>query len=455
MKPWRIRTAISLIIIVIFCLLAATFLFSIYTVQKITDNLKVQVNTSTVIITLKDNLSLLLNAETGERGYVITADTNYLEPYHIALSKISENLRLLSDLLKENPVQEIRLEKLSDYVNQKFAYIETIIMLKKKGDNATIKKTLTSGKGKYLMDQIRAFNQTLQKIEEKQFADRQLATTQSIRKTRIVFIIGAIISLVIILFLASVILNELNRRKKAERTMREYNSELKRKNAEIEQFAYIASHDLQQPLRSISNFTQLLDKKISATTDAEAREYMKLIAGGSQRMSTLIYDILEYSRIGKDSQKSTIDCNDLVRDILFDMNAIIQETNAEIHIGKLPVVVGYSYLKSLFQNLLSNALKFKKENVRPVINITARDTGPDHLFTIADNGIGIEEPYKERIFIIFQRLHSRKEYPGTGIGLSICKKIVDLHGGKIWVDSEPGKGSSFNFTIPKLAINET
>lgn len=172
-------------------------------------------------------------------------------------------------------------------------------------------------------------------------------------------------------------------------------------------------------------------------------------------MSTLIYDILEYSRIGKDSQKSTIDCNDLVRDILFDMNAIIQETNAEIHIGKLPVVVGYSYLKSLFQNLLSNALKFKKENVRPVINITARDTGPDHLFTIADNGIGIEEPYKERIFIIFQRLHSRKEYPGTGIGLSICKKIVDLHGGKIWVDSEPGKGSSFNFTIPKLAINET
>jgi len=113
-------------------------------------------------------------------------------------------------------------------------------------------------------------------------------------------------------------------------------------------------------------------------------------------------------------------------------------------------VQGYGYLKSLFQNLLSNAVKFKKENARPEIRVNAIDTGNEYLFTITDNGIGIEEPYKERIFIIFQRLHTREEYPGTGIGLSICKKIVDLHGGKIWVDSEPGKGSSFNFTIPKF-----
>ena len=450
MKPWRIRTVISFIIFIIFCLLASTLLFSIYTVQKITDNLKVQVNTSTVIITLKDNLTLLLNAETGERGYVITGDTSYLEPYHIAVSKISQNLNLLNILLKENPVQEIRLEKLSDYVNQKIAYIESIIRLKERGDNATIRKMLTAGKGKYLMDQIRAFNQTLQVREEKQFEERQFATSQSIRKTRIVFITGTIISVFITLSLASVIFNELKRRRKVELKMREYNKELKRKNAEIEQFAFIASHDLQQPLRSVSNFTHLLEKRLSSTADDEVREYMKLIKGGSQRMSALIFDILEYSRIGKDSQRTKIDCNTLLREILYDMAVIVQEANAQITVGRLPVVQGYGYLKSLFQNLLSNAVKFKKENARPEIRVNAIDTGNEYLFTITDNGIGIGEPYKERIFIIFQRLHTREEYPGTGIGLSICKKIVDLHGGKIWVDSEPGKGSSFNFTIPKF-----
>jgi light-regulated signal transduction histidine kinase (bacteriophytochrome) len=165
-------------------------------------------------------------------------------------------------------------------------------------------------------------------------------------------------------------------------------------------------------------------------------------------MSNLIFDLLEYSRIGKDVSERATDCDKLVHEILTDLAAIIEERGAEIHIEKLPIIKCYD-LKSVFQNLIINAIKFKKKGIPPVINISATDTGKEFLFIIKDNGIGIEKEYFDRIFIIFQRLHLRTEYAGTGIGLSLCKKIIEMHGGKIWVESEFGKGSTFYFTIPK------
>ena len=235
----------------------------------------------------------------------------------------------------------------------------------------------------------------------------------------------------------------------AERRLNQYNIELERKNKEIEQFAYAASHDLQEPLRSISNFSKLLAKKLEDNPDKEVDRYMKLVSGGANRMSNLIFDLLEYSRIGKDMSKTATDCDQLVHEILIDLAAIIEENSAQIHIQKLPVIHCHD-LKSVFQNLITNAIKFKKEGIPLVIDISATDTGKEFLFTIKDNGIGIEKDYYYRIFIIFQRLHSRTEYAGTGIGLSLCKKIIELHGGKIWVESELGKGSTFYFTIPKV-----
>jgi len=241
---------------------------------------------------------------------------------------------------------------------------------------------------------------------------------------------------------------DVTERKKTEKELTQYTIELERNNREIEQFAYAASHDLQEPLRSISNFSKLLVGKLEKYPDKEIYHYMMLIHGGANRMSNLIFDLLEYSRIGKDVSKSTVDCDKLVREILTDLTATIKESGAEIHIKKLPVINCYD-LKSVFQNLIGNAIKFKKEGVPPVITIAATDTGKEFLFAIKDNGIGIEKEYHDRIFIIFQRLHLRTEYAGTGIGLSLCKKIIEMHGGKIWVESEFGKGSTFAFTIPK------
>ncbi|MEO5603054.1 MAG: ATP-binding protein [Cyclobacteriaceae bacterium] len=241
---------------------------------------------------------------------------------------------------------------------------------------------------------------------------------------------------------------DVTERKKAEEKLNQYNIELERKNKEIEQFAYAASHDLQEPLRSISNFSKLLAEKLEKYPDEEMNQYMSLISGGASRMSNLIFDLLEYSRIGKDMSKPATDCDKLVREILTDLTAIIEESDAEIHIEKLPVIKCYD-LESVFQNLIINAIKFKKKGIPPVVNISATDIGKEFLFTIKDNGVGIEKEYYDRIFIIFQRLHLRTEYAGTGIGLSLCKKIIEMHGGKIWVESEFGKGSTFYFTIPK------
>ncbi len=236
---------------------------------------------------------------------------------------------------------------------------------------------------------------------------------------------------------------------KAEHKLLQYTIELERKNKEIEQFAYAASHDLQEPLRSIANFSNLLARKLDNHPDKEIIKYVDLISGGAIRMSKLIFDLLEYSRIGKDMAMRVTDCNKLVHEILVDLAAIIEESGVVIEIEKLPVINCYD-LKSVFQNLILNAIKFKKQNISPVINISASDTGKEFLFMIKDNGIGIEKEYYNRIFIIFQRLHTRFEYAGTGIGLSLCKKIIELHGGEIWVESEFGTGSTFYFTIPKI-----
>lgn len=220
-------------------------------------------------------------------------------------------------------------------------------------------------------------------------------------------------------------------------------------NRELGQVAYIASHDLQEPLRTISNFVTLFQKQYKTKLDANADEYLAFISEATLRMQMLVKDLLDYSRIGSEKKLAEIDCSLEVINVIKNMASCIEENNAEINVGPLPVLYGYFELQYLFQNLISNAIKYRQKDEQPVINITAHDTGNEWTFKVKDNGIGIEKIYYERIFTIFQKLHSHKEYQGTGIGLAHCKKIVELHRGKIWLTSEPGYGSCFFFTIPK------
>jgi light-regulated signal transduction histidine kinase (bacteriophytochrome) len=230
---------------------------------------------------------------------------------------------------------------------------------------------------------------------------------------------------------------------------------LKRSNQELEQFAYVASHDLQEPLRMISSFAQLLAQEYRGKLDQEADEYIHYVVDGANRMQSLIQDLLSYSRVlsrGKPFEE--VDLNQVLGEVHSSLQLLIQENGAAIGHDSLPMIIcDASQMSQLFQNLISNSLKFRRDEL-PLIQISARDEGEFWHFTVSDNGIGIEEQYFERIFKIFQRLHTKAEYPGTGIGLAVCQRIVEKHGGRTWIESEPGKGTTVHFTISKSTSNE-
>ncbi|HEV8410501.1 MAG TPA: ATP-binding protein [Gemmatimonadaceae bacterium] len=239
--------------------------------------------------------------------------------------------------------------------------------------------------------------------------------------------------------LASVV--DISARKRAEQ-------ELKRSNEELERFAYVASHDLQEPLRTVASFVQLLERRYGATLDADAKDFIGFAVDGAKRMQQLIDDLLAFSRVGRLGGAFVPIAADVSVDISIEnLGAAITESNAVIERGELPVVLGdATQLRLLFTNLIGNAIKFSGP-ARVVVRISAVRDGSFWRFSVSDNGIGIDSQYFERIFVIFQRLHLREDFAGTGIGLAICKKIVERHGGRIWVESEPGKGSTFSFTL--------
>ena len=258
----------------------------------------------------------------------------------------------------------------------------------------------------------------------------------------------------------SAAIRDISEKKLMEKTIREANinlerkvqqrtAELERKNKELEQFAYVASHDLQEPLQTTSGFVQLLRKQYHNRLDPTADQYIDYVVQASGRMKTLIKDLLDYSRIGRGNESHQVDCTILVQEVLADLHNVIVENGVIIKTGPLPMLHNAyaTELKSLFQNLVSNSIKFRKPGITPVLHIEAKQVNGFWLFSVKDNGIGIEDQYLERIFVIFQRLHNRSTYDGSGIGLAHCKKIAELHGGKIWVQSEPGVGSTFYFTI--------
>jgi light-regulated signal transduction histidine kinase (bacteriophytochrome) len=250
---------------------------------------------------------------------------------------------------------------------------------------------------------------------------------------------------------AVVAMHDITETKKAAEALQRRTEELARSNAELEQFAYVASHDLQEPLRTVSSFLTLIDNKYSGALDEAGQKYIAFAVDGAKRMRQIILDLLEFSRVGQMlDEKQSIDLNGLVNEVWQACSQMVQEKNAQLRVDELPVITAYKTpLMQVFQNLISNAVKYCKKEVQPQINITASEFKNHWQFAISDNGLGIDSKYFVKIFVIFQRLHAKDSFTGTGIGLAVTKKIIENMGGKIWVESEEGKGSTFYFTIPK------
>jgi len=241
---------------------------------------------------------------------------------------------------------------------------------------------------------------------------------------------------------------DVTERKQMEERLQQITAEMQRSNTELEQFAYVISHDLQEPLRMISSYTQLLAKRYGKKLDDDADEFIGYTVDGAKRMQMLLHDLLEYSRVGTRGKPFTpVNCEHVVKQAMANLKIAIEECNASVNYDTLPTVMGdEGQLVQLFQNLIGNAIKFRREEA-PQVHISALRRNNIITFTVKDNGIGIDPQHSQSIFEIFRRLHTREEYPGTGMGLAICKKIVERHGGHISVQSQPGQGSIFYFSI--------
>jgi len=247
-----------------------------------------------------------------------------------------------------------------------------------------------------------------------------------------------------------VVVRDITRQKETQEALAGKQQELERSNHDLEQFAYAASHDLQEPLRAVSGYCQLLARRYSGKLEPQAEQYVAEAVNGARRMQLLIEGLLAYSRIGRQGNPLVpTDARAAFDQSLVNLRTIIEESGATITHDPLPTVLADPMqLMLLFQNLIGNALKYRG-NHPPEVHVSAQEDENECLFAVRDNGIGIDPKYKDRIFLIFQRLHTRDEYPGTGIGLAICKRIVERHGGRIWVESRPGQGSTFYFTLAR------
>jgi light-regulated signal transduction histidine kinase (bacteriophytochrome) len=277
------------------------------------------------------------------------------------------------------------------------------------------------------------------------FLPRLLPSTNNFVRT---FTASSLLTLIIAPFLYFLILRELKDRRRVEKAMEQRSRELTRSNAELEQFAYVVSHDLREPLRMIHVFLQLLDKRYRGRLDNEADEFIGFTVDGAARMQKMINDLLDYSRVGSRGRELPVKSDAALKQALDNLMMVITECGAIVTQSPLPTVVAdESQLVRLFQNLVANAVKFHGKDL-PRVHVGAVRQKEEWLFSVCDNGIGIAPEHFERIFLIFKRIYSQSEYPGTGIGLAVCKKIVEQHGGRIWVESQLGVGTTFFFTLP-------
>jgi signal transduction histidine kinase len=428
------------------------------------------IHTHSIIEGVKDSLSALQDVETGERGYIVTGQKNFLEPYEWGRQATMRDLAQIASMTRDNPAQQENIRKARELAQARMDWsAETIEKAVIKPAPATIPMM---AKGKQIMDeyrhQVALIMQNEKDLLTRRTEDLKEAQALLVVVTVILSVVGVVLLGWIYRITSSAIeeekkrvlqldrlntglADEIEQRKQTELALKEATAKLSSSNTDLQQFAYVASHDLQEPLRAVSGFLTLLASKHKETLDEESASWINHAVEGSLRMRALINDLLAYARVeSKGKALIDTDCNESLTIAKKDLSVLLGETDAQLNVADLPHVMGEKgQLAQVFQNLIGNAIKFRSSE-HPVIDIGVVKQSGNWLFTIKDNGLGFDQEHAERIFVIFQRLQGREEHKGTGIGLALCKKIIERHGGTIWAQSEKGKGSTFSFTIPVI-----
>ncbi len=450
--------------------------FSYRSVNIIADNNRSINNNLQTINLIKDLKTELLAAENSQRGFLLTSDESYLEPYHKTLQIIDDLLNKISKASNDIPAQRERYDQLYFNVLEKINEMQTIVSLTDSEKYRDAIKEMRATKGHRLMQSITDLIAEMEADEAKRlkmnkshaFNNRQFIIVSLLLTNSI----GLILSLGIffILYRNSAKVAELyhaleraNSELEAKvdartQALMQYSEELQRSNKELEAFAFVASHDLQEPLRKIRAFGDRLQQTYAAELGERGADYVARMQAASARMAVLIDDLLSFSRVTtKQKPFVKVDLNQVMRRVLDDLDYSIEEKGAKVEVDLLPQIdADASQMGQVFMNLLANSLKFHQPGIPPVIRINAQEISSPLVedkrnwccISFADEGIGFDQQYAERIFSLFQRLHGRDEYSGTGIGLALCRKIIERHGGSIDAESELAKGAIFIIRLP-------
>ncbi|WP_164887216.1 CHASE3 domain-containing protein [Hahella sp. KA22] len=435
-------------------------------------------HTLQVIGIIRNTFSAIQGAETGQRGYLITGDEAYLEPFHDAMNSLEIYLNQLQATDSEIPGQQERFLRLRQVTQSKISEMREVIQLRKNSDVAAATEIVNTDKGKRLMDIISKLVEEMEAEEYALLAQRRHESYLNQRETIFTLVAATLASLGLIGFVYYLLQrnllqhtriteilrteNDLLEEKVSERTavLTHFSKELERSNRELQDFAFVASHDLQEPLRKIRAFGDRLQQKYADKLEDSGADYIRRMQSAAERMSRLINDLLSFSRVSTKAQPFTqVDLNEILDEVLDDLEIPINESGAEIKASSLPTLdADPTQMRQLMQNLIGNSLKFIPPDQKPLITISVKSYQHSLLeggeetewceLRFTDNGIGFDEKFKDRIFTPFQRLHQRGEYEGTGIGLAVCRRIVERHSGAINAESIPGEGATFIVNLP-------
>ena len=487
------RTVLAIWFVAAAVLVAANTYVAYVNVRKLIDHADAVARSQQRLMAADAVLSTLKDAETGQRGYVITGARSYLKPFEDAIKQIDGKLAELTRLTADDPEERPDVEEIGTLARRRIDEATRTKEIRDSKGLEAASRAIQEDRGKVLMDQVRQRIENLGRTEKRHLTGMRQARDDSAR-TAVVTLFGAgIFNLFLIAMIAWAVRRdsaararvadalvhrlELERdnarlaadveeRQRVNTTLTDLTTRLEQSNRELQDFASVASHDLQEPLRKIQAFGDRLRTRFAEPLGPDGRDYVDRMHAAAARMQTLINDLLSFSRVTTKAQPFTpVNLNDIVREVLSDLEARIESSGGRVEVGDLPTIdADPVQMRQLFQNLIANALKFRRPEAAPVVQVTAgvptsvgmspaaSDGEASHTprveIRIADNGIGFEEKYLDRIFNVFQRLHGRDQYEGTGIGLAVCRKIVERHGGTITATSRPGEGATFLISLP-------
>lgn len=410
--------------------------------------------TQAVLSDVDHILTAITEAESAQRGYLLTGRETYLQPFVAAVQRSRALNRELLRLTSHNPVQQKILRQFGQVLDSKIEELQKTIRLRRTSGATAALDVVDTDAGLVWTEQLGTLGAQM-RTEEERLLKLRRSDADHAAFWSLTVEIALVLATILLLIAASMIVHRSNREREARQSELEARvaartAELEQTNRDLEAFAYTASHDLQEPLRMVSSFVTLLARKYEHQSDADARSWFRFALQGTTRMHTLVEDLLTYSRTGRQAVIiEPVSLNDVIRVISDDLQFAIQDSGTVIRSSDLPVVnADRIKIRLLLQNLIANAIKFRREGVSPEIGVSVERVGNFWQISVTDNGIGFQTADVERIFQIFQRLHSTEKYPGNGIGLAICKRIVEAHGGTLTAESRAGVGSTFTFTLP-------